>query len=128
ALLVALCFVKSVRTAIARNRTTLWLGCWALGGLIFMSLIPSKRPDRIFPIIPPLSLLLVYFIAESGWSKKTVALVFVPIAIVFTAGYTAYAVVDGYKTHQDNLVNFAARARTAAAQMHARYAVVGGKD
>ena len=37
---------------------TFWLLCWALGGLIVMSLIPSKRVDRIFPVIPPLCLLL----------------------------------------------------------------------
>jgi len=35
-----------------------WLVCWSLGGLIAMSLIPSKRVDRIFPVIPPLCLLL----------------------------------------------------------------------
>jgi hypothetical protein len=37
---------------------TVWLLCWVLGGLIVMSLIPSKRVDRIFPVIPPLCLLL----------------------------------------------------------------------
>jgi hypothetical protein len=37
---------------------TLWLLCWSLGGLIVMSLIPSKRVDRIFPVIPPFCLLL----------------------------------------------------------------------
>jgi 4-amino-4-deoxy-L-arabinose transferase-like glycosyltransferase len=37
---------------------TFWLFCWSLGGLVAMSLIPSKRVDRIFPIIPPLCLLL----------------------------------------------------------------------
>lgn len=37
---------------------TFWLLCWSVGGLIAMSLIPSKRVDRIFPIIPPLCLLL----------------------------------------------------------------------
>jgi 4-amino-4-deoxy-L-arabinose transferase-like glycosyltransferase len=37
---------------------TFWLLCWGLGGLIVMSLIPSKRVDRIFPAIPPLCLLL----------------------------------------------------------------------
>jgi 4-amino-4-deoxy-L-arabinose transferase-like glycosyltransferase len=35
-----------------------WLVCWSLGGLIAMSLIPSKRVDRIFPVVPPLCLLL----------------------------------------------------------------------
>src|SRR5207244_6520958 len=34
------------------------LVCWSLGGLIAMSLIPSKRVDRIFPVVPPLCLLL----------------------------------------------------------------------
>src|SRR6266536_3204689 len=37
---------------------TFWLLCWSIGGLIAMSLIPSKRVDRIFPIVPPLCLLL----------------------------------------------------------------------
>src|SRR6267143_5835867 len=37
---------------------TLWLICWSIGGLILMSLIPSKRVDRIFPVIPPLCLLV----------------------------------------------------------------------
>jgi 4-amino-4-deoxy-L-arabinose transferase-like glycosyltransferase len=42
---------------------TFWLLCWSLGGLIVMSLIPSKRVDRIFPIVPPLCLLLAAQIA-----------------------------------------------------------------
>src|SRR5215467_14428028 len=37
---------------------TFWLLCWSIGGLIVMSLIRSKRVDRIFPVIPPLCLLL----------------------------------------------------------------------
>jgi hypothetical protein len=43
---------------------TFWLLCWNLGGLIAMSLIPSKRVDRIFPIVPPLCLLLATQIAK----------------------------------------------------------------
>jgi 4-amino-4-deoxy-L-arabinose transferase-like glycosyltransferase len=42
---------------------TFWLLCWSLGGLMAMSLIPSKRVDRIFPIVPPLCLLLAAQIA-----------------------------------------------------------------
>ena len=41
-----------------------WLLCWCVGGLILMSLIPSKRVDRIFPIVPPLCLLLAAQIAR----------------------------------------------------------------
>src|SRR5437588_6354356 len=40
------------------SQETLWLICWSFGGLIVMSLIPSKRVDRIFPLIPPLCLLV----------------------------------------------------------------------
>jgi hypothetical protein len=43
-----------------------WLLCWSIGGLIVMSLIPSKRVDRIFPVIPPLCLLLAAQIS-SRW-------------------------------------------------------------
>jgi hypothetical protein len=46
---------------------TVWLLWWVLGGLIMMSLIPSKRVDRIFPVIPPLCLLLAAQIG-SRWS------------------------------------------------------------
>src|SRR6266568_7231589 len=37
---------------------TFWLICWSIGGLVFMSIIPSKRVDRIFPVIPPFCLLV----------------------------------------------------------------------
>jgi hypothetical protein len=44
---------------------TFWLLCWSLGGLLAMSLIPSKRVDRIFPVLPPLCLLLAAQVANS---------------------------------------------------------------
>jgi hypothetical protein len=44
---------------------TFWLICWSLGGLLAMSLIPSKRVDRIFPVIPPLCLLAAAQIAHA---------------------------------------------------------------
>jgi 4-amino-4-deoxy-L-arabinose transferase-like glycosyltransferase len=46
------------RRALVVRTETLWLLCWAGGGLLAMSLVPSKRVDRIFPVIPPLCLLL----------------------------------------------------------------------
>src|SRR6266566_5387787 len=49
----------NVRTAFKGiSPATLWLISWSIGGLVFMSLIPSKRVDRIFPIVPPLCLLV----------------------------------------------------------------------
>ena len=43
---------------------TFWLLCWSLGALVAMSLIPSKRVDRIFPVLPPLCLLLAAQVAN----------------------------------------------------------------
>ena len=48
---------------------TFWLLGWSLGGLVVMSLIPSKRVDRIFPVVPPLCLLLAAQIAK--WSSNS---------------------------------------------------------
>ena len=42
-----------------RNPGNLWLVCWAAGGLLALSLVPSKRVDRIFPVVPPFCLLIV---------------------------------------------------------------------
>src|SRR6266513_3000087 len=50
---------------------TFWLLCWSVGGLILMSLIPSKRVDRIFPIIPPLCLLLAAQIGGRRSSSRS---------------------------------------------------------
>src|SRR5437879_5733260 len=70
---------------------TFWLLCWSVGGLIVMSLIPSKRVDRIFPVIPPLCLLLAAQVALARsyrWSALALA-----FAILFTAGYIGWKVV-----------------------------------
>src|SRR5204863_9591510 len=54
-----------VRSAfIETSPQTIWLICWSVGGLLLMSLIPSKRVDRIFPIIPPLCLLAAVQVAR----------------------------------------------------------------
>src|SRR5882724_8077130 len=67
---LALLYLRSNRVGIRAafkqiSPDTFWLLCWSLGGLIVMSLIPSKRVDRIFPIIPPLCLLLAAQVASN---------------------------------------------------------------
>jgi 4-amino-4-deoxy-L-arabinose transferase-like glycosyltransferase len=113
-----------------------WLLCWSLGGLIAMSLIPSKRVDRIFPIVPPLCLLLAAQI--SGWDGALrragiaarcpyplAALIF---AIAFTGGYTIFKIVSGYRDHRDALVVFGRNVRHEAEAHRWRYEVVSAKD
>ncbi len=57
--------------AMCQRPGTLWLICWAAGGLVFMSLVPSKRLDRIFPAVPPLCLLLTALLVRAqGQARK----------------------------------------------------------
>jgi 4-amino-4-deoxy-L-arabinose transferase-like glycosyltransferase len=113
---------------------TFWLLCWSMGGLIVMSLIPSKRIDRIFPIIPPLCLLLAAQIGNIFANEQTrtrvcrwsaVALLW---SILFMSGYTISKVVSGYRDHRDALVLFGRAVRHEAGAHHWRYEVVSAKD
>jgi len=115
-----------------------WLLCWSIGGLIVMSLIPSKRVDRIFPVIPPFCLLLA---AQAGgrdaalrrpggrarrpclWITATFAL-----AILITGGYTGWKVITGYRDHRDALAVFGRSIRQDAEGHCWRYEVVSAKD
>ena len=53
------------------NPDILWLVCWSFGGFVVMSLVPSKRVDRIYPVVPPLCLLLAAQIDGSSRIKQT---------------------------------------------------------
>jgi 4-amino-4-deoxy-L-arabinose transferase-like glycosyltransferase len=137
---------------------TFWLLCWSVGGLIVMSLIPSKRVDRIFPVIPPLCLLLAaqlnrrnscshgpvgpssrsIEVDNSGHrpvaTKEGLAGVYLwsalalAFAIVFTGGYTGWKVITGYRHHSDALAVFGRNVRYEADAHHWRYEVVSAKD
>src|SRR5438034_1242193 len=111
-----------------------WLLCWTLGGLMVMSLIPSKRVDRIFPVIPPLCLLLAAQIGNIfrheqlrtrvyRWSAVAVIL-----SILITGGYTVAKVIFGYRDHRDALVVFGREVRHEAEVHQWRYEVVSPKD
>jgi 4-amino-4-deoxy-L-arabinose transferase-like glycosyltransferase len=113
---------------------TFWLICWTLGGLLVMSLIPSKRIDRIFPIVPPLCLLLAAQIGKASveeqlrtrlyrWSAVAMLL-----SILVSCGYTISKVISGYRDHRDALVLFGRAVRHEAEVHHWRYEVVSAKD
>src|SRR5436190_24390087 len=100
---------------------TFWVLCWGFGGLIAMSLIPSRRVDRIFPVFPPLCLLLAAQIAARdaaprlpiGAARRTHlwAVAAVVLAILFTGGYTGWKVATGYRDHRDALAVFGRNVR-----------------
>jgi 4-amino-4-deoxy-L-arabinose transferase-like glycosyltransferase len=130
--LIALALMPEVRARLRRDPALVWLVCWAMGGLVFMSLVPSKRADRIFPIIPPLCLLLPAMLALvprnrlSMWPLRRLALLVMAIAVLFSGGYAAYKGAQGYRENQEVLVKFGERVRMAAPAD--RLAVLNGKD
>ncbi len=135
---------------------TFWLLCWSTGGLIVMSLIPSKRVDRIFPVIPPLCLLLAAQIGDRRSSSRSdgfpavnleidgcpsrrslpakaatmrfYVVVTLAFAILFTGGYTGWKVISGYRNHRNALAVFGRNIRQEAEAHHWRYEVVSAKD
>ena len=137
---------------------TFWLLCWSIGGLIVMSLIPSKRVDRIFPVIPPLCLLLAAQVASrnscshgpAGRSSRSIepdetahravatgtalarvyrwSAIALAFAILFTGGYTGWKVITGYRDHRNALAVFGRNVRHEAEAHHWRYEVVSAKD
>jgi 4-amino-4-deoxy-L-arabinose transferase-like glycosyltransferase len=113
---------------------TVWLVCWSVGGLILMSIIPSKRVDRIFPVVPPLCLLLGAQVAaalrEERWRKKIepwlrYALVF---ASLFTTAYVVWKIGSALRDHDDALVAFSHQVRREAGERGWRYEIVGGQE
>ncbi len=121
------------RLVLRMRPDTFWLVCWSAGGLILMSIIPSKRVDRIYPLIPPLCLLLGAQIASARaeeWSGRlrawlAPALIF---ACIFTGGYAAWKIGNGYHARSDALVRFSRQVRHETERNGWRYAVVGGRE
>jgi 4-amino-4-deoxy-L-arabinose transferase-like glycosyltransferase len=105
-----------------------WLICWSLGGLLVMSLIPSKRVDRIFPVIPPLCLLLAAQFSRLTTDARRWSSVALLVACLFTSAYAAQRVITSYQNGEAALVEFGAAVRREAAQNHWRYEVVGGPE
>src|SRR5207244_2371428 len=125
---------KGDRPRVSMQPATLWLVCWSLGGLLLMSVIPSKRVDRIFPVVPPLCLLLGAQIAaaeKAEWLRTklrpwlAVALIF---AGLFTGGYALGKIVNGYRGNRDALVRFGGKVYRETLNHHWRYGVVGGRE
>jgi len=76
-ILLILCLItdRTIWGQLLSKPETKWLACWILGGLLFMSLVPSKRLDRIFPLIPPMVLLLVHLIHLNRCPQRRRALI-----------------------------------------------------
>ncbi len=130
-LLVIPALSKNVRTSLRQRPEALWLVCWALGGLLLMTFVPSKRVDRIFPVIPPFCLLFVAMVAACQCGKKI--RLWCGMAMVagglFAGSYFLGIVWIGYKNQTNELVQFGHQAATLAAQHdQGRLEIVDGRD
>jgi 4-amino-4-deoxy-L-arabinose transferase-like glycosyltransferase len=130
--LLALCSLRRVRAALHAEPALIWLLCWALGGLVFMSLVPSKRVDRIFPVLPPLCLLAAALYDRASRAEparwRKFAFIALAIGLASAGGYTVWRVLDSHRTQQGALVAFGAQVRALAAAHPDRLAVIDAKD
>jgi 4-amino-4-deoxy-L-arabinose transferase-like glycosyltransferase len=113
---------------------TCWLLFWSVGGLVVMSLLSSKRVDRIFPVIPPLCLLLAGQVSEglkmdrlraqiARWSASALI-----VACLFTSGYSIWKIGSGYRYHRDALAKFGRAVRFRAVANNWRYEAISTVD
>jgi 4-amino-4-deoxy-L-arabinose transferase-like glycosyltransferase len=114
---------------------TRWLICWSLGGLLLMSLLPSKRVDRIFPVIPPLCLLLgrqtATLAARSANLRTTIYQAggfTVALALLFTGGYEIFKVRSAFREQSASLAEFARSVRHETNARNLDFAVVAAPD
>ena len=117
---------------------TFWLLCWSIGGLIVMSLIPSKRVDRVFPVIPPLCLLLAAQISGRNTTLERPdgaagrpylwIMAALTVAVLFSGGYTGWKVITGYRDHRNALAVLGRNIRHEAEVRRWRYEIVFAKD
>lgn len=119
-ILVVLFAFPEVRRNATRQPDILWLMCAFLGGLILLSAVPSRRPDRIFPIIPIMSVLLPALASHASSSRRAIrfvkqrANVFLILLVVGYASYALWKAVDGYSRNEGALVSFGRQARVTA--------------
>jgi 4-amino-4-deoxy-L-arabinose transferase-like glycosyltransferase len=107
----------------------LWLICWCVGAIFVMSIVPSKRVDRIFPVIAPLCLLVAGQIGSSEvdgelsqrirrWSAIAVVL-----GVVMTGEYAVARVIKEWRHRQLAVFGYSVRHQAAAENLH--YEILG---
>ncbi len=122
---------------------TLWLVCWAVGGLFLMSAVPSKRVDRIFPVLAPFSLLLTAVLARvhreqqstdivvtndtaptrvAFWARATLV-----VALVTATATTVTSAVRENNLREGALAMFGAKTRRLVKKNNWRVAVVSNQ-
>ena len=132
-LLIAFAIV-AVRTRERLSPETFWLIAWSMGGLLVMSFVPSKRIDRIFPIVPPFCLLLATFVGRLQEKENLRVIVerccagAIVLAALFTSGYAAQKIAAANREQRDAFAVFGRAVVKETGEHHWRYGVVGGEE
>lgn len=133
-LLIAMLAVKQVRAAIRQNAALAWLVCWTFGGLLFMECVPSKRFDRILPVVPPMCLLLAALARELPQFRlgkepiARLAILLPMLAVPIAGGYAGWKVITNFRGDARALVTFGEKVRETVGERRDQLAVVNGKD
>jgi 4-amino-4-deoxy-L-arabinose transferase-like glycosyltransferase len=133
-LLIVLFCQKSVRAALRQDNVLLWLTCWTVGGLLCMECVPSKRFDRILPVLPPMCLLLAAAMRHlhKHWlwrlSSIHLAILAAILALPMAVGYSGWEIFKGVRDDTRALVRFGEEVQEKTAAGRDRLAVVNGKD
>jgi len=129
-LLIGLFALPEVRRNAVRQPEIVWLVCAFLGGLILMSAVPSKRPDRIYPIIPIMSVLIPALASHASTSCKAInfvkkrANVLLIVLLVVNVSYAFCKAAKGYSKNEGALVPFGRNARETADEHEFRLAIL----
>ncbi len=122
---------KSARLYLRDNPAALWLICWVAGAFIVMSLVPSKRVDRIYPVVLPLTLLITSLAGQVRFTWKpagrAVVAAFILAALAY-GGYTAQQLHKQFSMPADWLVKFGRDARRTAEAEELRLGVIRAED
>jgi 4-amino-4-deoxy-L-arabinose transferase-like glycosyltransferase len=118
----------------AMSPETFWLLAWSLGGLLVMSCVPSKRIDRVFPIVPPLCLLLAAVVGECRKREALriivdrLCIIAILLGCVLVPGYAVSRIVVAHREERAAFATFGREVVKMAADRGWRYSIVGGDD
>lgn len=123
--------LKTLRSKLRGNCPAWWLVCWTLGGIFFMTLLPSKRVDRIYPVLLPAAL-LVPIVFQMAWDilrVRAFAGLCMLVATVMWGGYYLFIIPEGFFRDDLNLQRVAARFHKLAGENGwQNYSIVSSKD
>jgi 4-amino-4-deoxy-L-arabinose transferase-like glycosyltransferase len=126
--------MRQGRSAWRSDPALRWLVCWTFGGLILMELVPSKRFDRVFPVVPPACLLLAGLARHlprgrwRGLPVRRLAIACVVVGMAIASTYAGWRVVESFQNDARALVRFGHQVSAEVADRHDQLAVVAARD